>query len=293
MSSHRRRHKTEDKSTIYPVKLIFDEDWNYSSTEDIENNSDKSSSNSHNNKYDTSTKIGIKESTYTTEKKHSKHGKVVPEVLNPKVLKECKNHFNSSEIDSYIIPMKVPVIVAGVKVFIDIENKVKLGSHATAIKRINRRVFLRQCTLITKAKKLFLNGIIRKSIEYSEPNFKNNSTLSGKIKNITVYVPFSCVTDVDYIVDPEIEEKNSTALITLSKSNVKEETLSETYNEITPIYCEIINADFKELNIKEDLKSYIRESPDIYFFKSITQKMVMNLTIRLIQNQRIFVNKPT
>lgn len=197
-----------------------------------------------------------------------------------------------SEIDPSLIPIKVPVIISAAKVYINVENKVELNSYVTAIKHINRKVLLKQYTLIPKAKKLFLSGSIRKSIEYSEPTFKNNSTIEGEIKNITIFVPFKCVTDIDYITNPEIQEKSLSTIVTVSKSGAKEEILSEVYNEVAPIYCEIVNADFKELNIEEDIKPYMTKLPNVYMFKTITQKTVICLTIRLIQNQKIFIKKP-
>lgn len=292
MSSHRKHHRPKDTNLAYPVKLIFDEDLTYFPVESTENNSDKNSSNSSDNEYNTLSELKIKKHTTTSEVKHdSQHKNIHPQVLNSKVLSECKNHFTLTEIDPSLIPIKAPVIVSYAKVYINIENKVKLNSYATSIKQINKKVFLKQCTLIPKAKKLFLSGTIKKSIEYSELNSRNNS-LDGRIKNIIVHVSFNCVTDVQYIVNPEIEEKNLKALVTISKPGVREETLSEVYNQVAPVYCEIVTVDFKELNIKEDIKPYICKVPDIYTFKTISQKMVMYLTIRLIQNQRIFLKNP-
>ncbi|WP_287823304.1 hypothetical protein [Clostridium sp.] len=285
MSGYRKYHETRDKSKIYPVKLIFDEDLNYSHTERTENASDKISNSSYENDYNTSTEFRLKEytSTFTStaKRKHrGKHKNIESKVLNSKVL---------SEIDPSLIPIKAPVIISVAKVYINVENKVELSSYATAIKHINRKVSLKKYTLIPKAKKLFLSGSIRKSIEYSEPTSKNNSTIEGGIKNITIFVPFKCVTDVTYIVDPDVQEKSSVNFVTLSKTGTKEETLSEAYNEVAPVYCEIVSIDFKELNIKEDIKPYAYKVPDIYTFKTLTQKMVMYLTVRLIQDQRIFI----
>lgn len=193
--------------------------------------------------------------------------------------------------DPSLILIKSPVIISNTKVYINVENTVKLNSYATAIKHINRKVSLKKYTLIPKAKKLFLSGSIRKSIKYSEPISENDGAIKGILKNITIYVPFKYVTDVDYIVNPEIQEKNLSTLVTVSKSGIKEKILCETYNEVAPIYCEIVNVDFKELNIKEDIKPCITNSSDTYMFKTITQKTAMHLNIRLIQNQEIFIKK--
>ncbi|AJA49016.1 hypothetical protein CPAST_c29500 [Clostridium pasteurianum DSM 525 = ATCC 6013] len=196
-------------------------------------------------------------------------------------------------MDTSLIPIKVPIIISSTKVYINVENKVTLDSYATAIKHITRKVFLKKYILISKSKKLFLRGSIRKSITYSEPIYKNGDKIEGKIKNKTIYVPFNCVTDVDYIVNPEIQKRSLSTLVTISKSGTKKKILSESYNEVAPIYCEIVDANFKELNIKEDIEPYINNSPNIHIFKTITQQTTICLTIRLIQNQEIFINNIT
>lgn len=293
MSSHRKHHNRENKHIIHPVKLMFDEYWNYCPPKNTENTSDKISSNktvgdSNYSKSNTSTKDKIKEKSHISKKEPNAPVNIGPKILNSKVLSECKNHFDNSEIGEDIISIKTPVIIAGVKVDIATENKVKLNSSALNIKDINRRVLITECTLIPKAKKFFFSGTIRKSIKYSALTSRNSNSTSGRIKNITVYIPFSCVTEVDYIVPPEIDEKDSMSLITIPKAEVKEQTFREGYSEADKIYCELVNADFKELNIK-DFKPYTVNHENINVFKTITQKMVMTLTIRLIQNQRIFI----
>ncbi|WP_010236705.1 DUF7852 domain-containing protein [Clostridium arbusti] len=282
MSRHRKHKKARYINPTYPMKLMFDKNLNYISMEKTENDFHKITLSSSESDHNTSAEFNIKDNEThptTSKKKKIKHKNIEPKVRNSNV---------SSKTAPLLIPIKAPVIISNKKIDITIENKVSLNFYATAIKHINRKVSITQCTLIPKAKKLFLSGTITKSIEYSQLNTKNDS-FDGRIKDITVHVPFDCVTDVNYIVDPDVQEKSSLNFVTLSKPGTKEETLSEAYTEVAPVYCEIVSIDFKELNIKEDIKPHVCKIPDVYIFKTITQKMVMYLNIRLIQNQKIFI----
>lgn len=205
-----------------------------------------------------------------------------------KKIMECKSSLVNPEINIGLFPVKIPVIITELLVHIDIESKINLPKPASYIKSIKRKVFIKECNLISNINKLFLNGVVKKSIEYSEAMDGSASSMEGQIKNIIVEIPFNCVTEIKYIIDPVVPKKNYKNGIKVYSIQSGEQTFYESYSESDKIFCEVIHASFEEVNIEKNKGSYTHlDKKDI--FRTINQKMFMHLNIRLIQNQNIYV----
>ncbi|URZ03249.1 hypothetical protein [Clostridium felsineum] len=216
------------------------------------------------------------------ELKEERLGDDKEENVSAKMLKECKSDLVKFSIKAGFIPVRMPVIITEVVVNTDIENVIKLEGPIINIDSVKRRIKLQDCRLIAEANKLFLSGIVIKSIQYSRRKLGGNASISGEVRNITINIPFKCVTRVKYIVKPIISDRNRNLKIV---DRNKDTTLMESYREEEKVYCELVSAKFQELNIAE--------KDGVEKFKRIKQKMVMHLTLRLVQNQTLFVLKGT
>lgn len=209
-------------------------------------------------------------------------------ILSSKIITECKSNLVKPIINIGLFPIRIPIIITEAVVHINIENTIKLPRPATYIKDIRRKVLINKCTLIPEIKKLFLSGTVKKSIEYSEAVCSNNNIIDGQIKNITVNTPFDCTTEIEYVVNPVVAIKNYENNTKVYKNKDDEQTFTESYSEPEKIYCQPVHVSFEELNMQIDRNTTI-DFNKTYTFKTIKQKMFMHLTIRLIQNQNIYV----
>ncbi|PJI10361.1 hypothetical protein CUB90_12805 [Clostridium sp. CT7] len=208
------------------------------------------------------------------------------EPSNNDALMECESDLVKFKIRDGFIPVRMPVIITEVTVNINIENVVDLEEPILCIDSVSKEVKLGNCKLIPETNMLFLNGTVIKSIQYCEQR-SNSNLFDGKVKNIIVNVPFRCVTKVKYIVKPVFYGSNKSLRII----NVNDErTFIDSYREEEKICCELMHVKFEELNEKgQKIKSsqnHKMEAP-----KRLRQSMVMHVTIRLIQNQTLFILK--
>ncbi|AZV56841.1 MULTISPECIES: hypothetical protein [unclassified Clostridium] len=209
-------------------------------------------------------------------------------MCNSKMIVECNSNMVKPFVNNGLFPVRLPVIISQPSVRINIENTVSFSKPVAYIKSIRRTVFITQCSLITNVRKLFLSGIVKKSIEYSELVADNTNLSNGQIRNIVIKVPFHCVTKIKYIVNPLMCEKNYKNKSTLANAQNCEQIFYESYNEPSKISCDLIHASFEEINIK-DIQSTYNKFNGKTFFEIINQKMVMTLIIRLTQNQNVYV----
>lgn len=209
-------------------------------------------------------------------------------MCNSKMIAECNSNMIKPFVNNGLFPVRLPVIISEPSVRINIENTVSFSKPVAYIKSIRRTVLITQCNLIPNIGKLFLSGIVKKSIEYSEAMIDNTDLVDGQIRNIVIKVPFDCVTKIKYIVNPLLCEKNYKNKSTLANVQNCEQIFYESYNEPSKISCELIRASFEEINIK-DIESTCNNFNRKTFFKTIKQKMTMVLIIRLTQNQNVYV----
>lgn len=188
---------------------------------------------------------------------------------------------NKTDSEEKFIGVKLPVIIAEPTININLENTIDFTKNITSIIRIKRKSVIKKCVLIPQVNRVFLDGFVAKSIDYSE--------LEGKVRNLIIKVPFKCATRVEYIQKPvtyEFSYEDNKSI----KMSENEECFIDKEQEVDEIYCELVSTEFEELNIKDKIK-VINEEKNISTFKQIKQKMSMNITVRLFQKQTIHIQQ--
>lgn len=191
---------------------------------------------------------------------------------------------------------KIPVVIAEKRVEIPVEMAIELEEEVLEIKRSSHNVYLNEATLIPiednkqKKGKLFLEGFVRNSLEYSTVKHINDVIISGNIKQSIIYIPFKCTTFIDYSFLPNFNSGGSAEEIVLNVSNHSEDnehSMSISKQDIKfseQICCNIKKAKIagtriyskKPLNDKLKLESV---------FSRLREKMIVELTLTLTQRQ--------
>lgn len=193
---------------------------------------------------------------------------------------------------------KLPRVLSEFVVQIDSESEIRLNEPAYEIKRIEKQIFLKQCRYISTTNKVFIEGYIRKNIEYAAKTCAKYNTIAGTIKDTTVHVPFKFYTKVDFCgASPQIipnppsmvaryfdEKRMGKDIREADRSNI------EIFNE--PVYCElewsaIYDADINEKGCPLD------KIPNEEEFQEFTDKSVIYLCIKLLQKQQVCWPFPT
>ncbi|MBL4938423.1 hypothetical protein JK636_22175 [Clostridium sp. YIM B02515] len=209
------------------------------------------------------------------------------DIISTEVIPEYPNKLIIPDIDCNEIVAQVPVVLSQFEIEFSCETTIKLDSPAIDIKRTKKNIFLDECRLLPKVNKLFLSGVVRKNIEYGA---KDN------IKHITVEVPFKCTTEVEYFTLPVIRHTDEeieieTLRLDGAGTDLAENTRlsSEQFNE--KIYCKLVSDEVKELEIADEDKDE-NENPECErLFETITEKMVVKLNLKLIQEQEINIKR--
>lgn len=215
----------------------------------------------------------------------------------------CEHECKASVISSDTLPgaenypkqggdFKIPKVLAEFVVQIDSESKIKLNEPAYEIKRIEKQVFLKQCRYIPPTNKVFIEGYIRKNIEYAVKKCTSKTAISGSIKDTTVHIPFRVYTKVDFCDGLPIVLPNPPSMVARyfdekrMGKDIREADRSniEIFNE--PVFCElewsaIFDADIDDKGVPID------GFPNEEEFKEFTDKSVIYLCIKLLQKQQV------
>lgn len=216
---------------------------------------------------------------------------------------DCHKDCDSSVLKSDTLPgaenypwfggeYKIPKVLAEFIVQIDSESKIKLNEPAYEIKRIEKQVFLTQCRYIPPTDKVFIEGYIRKNIEYATKHCTSKSGIGGSIKDTTVHIPFKTYTKVNFGGCLPQVKPNFPPLVARyfdqkrMGKNIREADRSdiEIFNE--PVYCElewsaVFDADID--NKGTPIDGFINEEE----FQVFTDKSVVYLCMKLLQKQQV------
>jgi hypothetical protein len=205
----------------------------------------------------------------------------------------------------------LPVVLAQLTVQANVNSVITLPEYAFETKQIKKRLKITQCLLIQDTNILFIKGFIRKNIDYSTRESSNAEGFSGDIKHVTVDVPFSCTTPVTYngiapvapiantstefqyqkreeIHHPDFSEKDHLLSGDLREHN---QISTEYFNELP--YCDLVSArivEFDEQLMPEHPydKNYVTPFEEKRF-RRIEEKMVVFITLRLLQKRLVAV----
>ncbi|MHB8130525.1 MAG: CsxC family protein [Mobilitalea sp.] len=187
---------------------------------------------------------------------------------------------------------KIPKVLAEFVIQIDSESKIRLNEPAYEIKRIEKQIFLTQCRYIPPTSKVFIEGYIRKNIEYATRTCSKNHAIGGSIKDTTVHIPFKAYTKVDFCGNKPHILANPPAMVARyfdekrMGKDIREADRSnvEIFNE--PVYCElewsaVYDADID--NKGTPIEGFINEEE----FQEFTDKSVVYLCMKLLQKQQV------
>jgi hypothetical protein len=192
---------------------------------------------------------------------------------------------------------KIPKVLAEFVVQIDSEAKIRLNEPAYEIKRVEKQVFLTQCRYIPPTDKVFIEGYIRKNIEYAAKTCSKNHSIGGTIKDTTVHVPFKVYTKVDFCGNLPKIKPNFPPMVARyfdakrMGKNIREADRSdvEIFNE--PVFCELEWSAVFDADI-DDKGTPIDGLPNEEEFQEFTDKSVVYICIKLLQNQQVCLPKP-
>ena len=210
-------------------------------------------------------------------------------VQNPRTLGECSN------VPSFPQNIKVPVVLAEPTVQVCVEADIILEEAALEIKRVLKDVFVEQCKLVPTAYprtfKLFLGGTIRKNIEYSTIDTVNGTSVCGDIRHTTVHVPWECCTDLTFPLGarlPELFADNEQRFEFLDKKGMQPQIEKRLFRNFKFFneqpFCELVQVLFHELDMGHDL---VRVNEFEKSFQRLREKIVMNLTVKVLQVQQV------
>ncbi|PUB15131.1 CsxC family protein [Paenisporosarcina sp. OV554] len=193
--------------------------------------------------------------------------------------------------------IKVPAVLAETTLSIVVEANIPLNPPAVEIKRVSKDVFLTQCKLVpcefgkevcpgvftVKRAKLFVEGFIRKDIEYSTDD------CNGVIRDRIATVPFSGFADLkgnDFLIYPILggsSGSRSRFLDPKTGDSPRQDKYffenSVFYNEQP--YCELISANFFEL----DFSPHAVNAGNT--FDTLREKIVLELKLKVLQTRQV------
>jgi hypothetical protein len=198
--------------------------------------------------------------------------------------------------------IKVPVVLAEPTIQIPLEATITLGAPATEIKRVKKNVFLDQVKIVPVAPftrvdatdfftfsraKLFIAGHIRKNIEFATAGCTN--ILLDQI----VDIPFTGFTELSVAAGTLInlpilginESSESSFLSDVNNLNARLDKFF--FNNLVKFneqpFGELVAANFFELDF-----SPTEPAPEATF-TTLTEKIVLELTVKVLQTQQLAV----
>ncbi|GGA26031.1 CsxC family protein [Psychrobacillus lasiicapitis] len=196
--------------------------------------------------------------------------------------------------------LKVPVVLAETTIQIVVEADIPLNPPASEIKRVFKDVFMTQCKLVpvhfeeescddtvrtvTRAK-LFIEGYIRKDIEYATTNC--NDVLRDRIATVP-FSGFADLADNDFLLFPILGDSSESRSRFINPQNSEIPRLDKFFFENSVFYneqpyCELVSAKFFEVDFSP-CPTDVDES-----FSILREKIVVDLTLKVLQIRQVRV----
>jgi hypothetical protein len=210
------------------------------------------------------------------------------------------------------VVVKIPVVLAETNITIPVEATITLDQIVMEIKRIKKNVFLTQSRLIPFSQDnrigtgiLFIAGFVRKNIEYATQTCPVGTSINvcGDIRQCTVQVPFNFTTRITFLKQPIFNENTTPSELEFFTDKLKgcdacadpilgrnpcdqSFFFTEYFNEKP--FVELVKADVAEIDIHKNSTSTCQNSTE-QTFTQLTEKIVVNLTLKVLQNQQVRV----
>lgn len=210
---------------------------------------------------------------------------------------------------------RVPVVLAEARVITSVSTVIHFPSPVLEIKRIKKNVKLVQCHLLPGTNRLFLEGFVRKNIQFATPTFHTSTRVNSDLRSLTVDVPFSCTTTLTFLTPPATlipgttEEFDFFAALPLPFGfPTKESLLTKDFSQFAQIsneflnsfpFCELVSSRIVETDEALD-RQPIRKGPfgcincengpiEEGTFTKVREKMQVEFTIKVLQNRQVTI----
>jgi hypothetical protein len=238
-------------------------------------------------------------------------------VVSTSVQQEVTNTPITPHVANAFPYIKVPVVLGETTVQIDLDSTISFPEPVLEIKQIKKNLKLVQCRLLLPTNKLFLKGFVRKNIQYATPKSGGRDFVSSNIHSLTVDVPFQVVTRIDFLGHPDFKSNPRTSEFKYFNSlplpqgyPSKEKLLSGDFSEHNQIseevfnelpFCELLSSKFIEYdealnrimgNVTGSSGQMICAPFEEGTFTELEEKMVIELTIKVLQNQQVLIREP-
>lgn len=214
-------------------------------------------------------------------------------VIEAETLNECESKCYTPMGCTGPVIVKIPVVLSHVEIQIDVEAVIKLSKEAFDVKTIDKHIFLTQCKLIPHTDKLFIAGYIQKNIQFSTIDCADKNSLNGKIQHTTANVSFNCVTKIKLFKKPLFGKEYKKRFNVLDKNMLGIDTREDSwihysrFNE--DVFCELESAKIAETDIFNKLVPREDTLEGDKGFREIEEKMVINVKLKVLQNQKVFI----
>jgi hypothetical protein len=238
-------------------------------------------------------------------------------VVSTSVQQEVTNTPMTPHVTNAFPYIKVPVVLGETTVQIDLDSTISFPEPVLEIKQIKKNLKLVQCRLLLPTNKLFLKGFVRKNIQYATPKSGGQDFVSSNIHSLTVDVPFQVVTRIDFLGYPDFKSNPKTSEFKYFNSSPlpqgypsKEKLLSGDFSEHNQIseevfnelpFCELLSSKFIEYDEALNRKmgkvtgscgQMICAPFEEGTFTELEEKMVIELTLKVLQNQQVLIREP-
>ncbi|MBM7614295.1 CsxC family protein [Alkaliphilus hydrothermalis] len=242
-------------------------------------------------------------------KRDSKDARDAVLTVKDETISNCVNVPTDIEAITRGVVAKIPVVLAELRLQVNINSIIELPEYAYEIKNIKKKVKITQCLLIRDTGMLFIKGFVRKNIDYSTRSGSNSRSFHGDIRHFTVDVPFTCTTEVffngfqpapvidntsrefEYLMQQDLTGPSFGTKDKLQSSDTTEfnQVSTEEFNELP--YCELIRAEIVEFD--EALNPTGFDHSYMPFeerkFRVLEEKMVLYITLKLLQNRQVAI----
>ncbi|WML45237.1 CsxC family protein [Neobacillus sp. PS3-40] len=238
-------------------------------------------------------------------------------IVSSSVQQEVPNTPKKPHVINAFPFMKVPVVLGETTVQIDLDSTIVFPEPVLEIKQIKKNLKIVQCRLLLPTNKLFLKGFIRKNIQYATPVAGDHDFVTSNIHSLTIDVPFQVVTRLDFLGRPDFKSNPQTSEFKFFNSvplpqgfPSKENLLSGDFSEHNQIseevfnelpFCELLSSKIIEYdealnrkmgNVRGDSGQMINAPFEEGTFTEVEEKMVIEITLKVLQNQQVHMRAP-
>lgn len=210
---------------------------------------------------------------------------------------------------------KIPVVLAQLRVRVNLTSRITLPEPAIEVKDIKKKLKITQCLLLPAPDGaagrdvLFIEGFIRKNIEYATRTCSNAEGVCGDIRHCTVDAPFKCSTPIgnfckfpqgplnntrnefEYLREETLPRESFAEKDRLMSGDFSEfnQRSEEFFNELP--FCELIRSQITEFDefINRRRPSGVTLPFEEREFREIEEKMALAITLKILQKQQVVV----